>query len=83
MKVITTTHARKRMKELIDRARHHGEVFAIGRRKQIDAVLIGFPVAYNDAANDITNINAYSKSFDFLSLEPELYSVDDVRKRYA
>lgn len=83
MKVISTTNVRKHIKELVNRAQHGGEVFAIGRRQNIDAVLIGFPVAYNNAMNDITNVNTYSKSFDFLSEEPELYSVLDVKRRYA
>jgi ribosome-interacting GTPase 1 len=83
MKVLTTTAARKNIKEIVNRARYRGEVFAIGRRKVIDAVLIGFPHAYNAALNDITNVNAYSKSFDFLEDEPDFYSVEDLRKRYA
>lgn len=33
--------------------------------------------------NDITTINAYSRSFDFLKNEPDLYSLSDLRKRYA
>jgi hypothetical protein len=30
--------------------------------------------------NEITNINSYSQSFDFLKDEPELYSIDDLKK---
>lgn len=33
----------------------------------------------NKHVNEITNINALSKSFDFLSDEPELYSVSDLK----
>ena len=29
--------------------------------------------------SEITNINAHSKSFDFLRKEPEIYSVKDVK----
>jgi hypothetical protein len=29
--------------------------------------------------NDVTNVNAYSKSFDFLADEPDLYSVADTK----
>ena len=83
MKVLTTTDARKRIKNIVDRAKYRGEVFAIGRRNSIDAVLIGFPRAYSDSVNDITNVNTYSKSFDFLATEPELYSIADLKKRYA
>ena len=83
MKVLSTTNARKSMKEIVNRARYRGEVFAIGRRNAIDAVLIGFPQVYNAEVNDITNVNAYSRSFDFLREEPDLYSVSDLKKQYA
>lgn len=83
MKIISTTTARKSIKDIVNRARYGGEVFAIGRRKNIDALLVGFPGEYNSALNDITNVNAYSHSFDFLSDEPELYSVADLKKRYV
>jgi len=39
--------------------------------------------AYSPSVNDITNVNAYSKSFDFLKDEPDIYSVSDLKKRYA
>jgi hypothetical protein len=83
MKTVTTTVARKNMKRIVDRVRHHGEVFGIGRRNAIEALIIKFPDAYNAELNEITNINAYSKSFDFLKAEPDLYSAADLKKRYA
>lgn len=83
MKIISTTKARKNIKNIIDRVRYGGEVFAIGRRKTIDALLIQFPDTYNEEVDEITNINAYSKSFDFLKDEPELYSAADLKKKYV
>lgn len=83
MKIVTTTVARKQMKHIVDRVRHRGEVFGIGRRHNIEALVIPFPSTYRTELDDITNINAYSKSFDFLAEEPELYSADDLKKRYA
>ncbi len=83
MKVITTTDARKNMAQLIDRVKVHGEVFGIGRRHSIDALLIQFPSQYNQDLNEITNINAISHSFDFLKDEPEIYSLTDLKKRYV
>ena len=83
MQVFTTTKVRANIKTIVDRAKYRGETFGIGRRDSIDAIVIGFPSHFNAAVNDITNVNAYSKSFDFLSHEPELYSVADVKKRYA
>lgn len=82
MKLITTTKARKHISNLVNRAKYRGEVFAIGRRNSIDAVLIGFPQNYNSSANDITNVNTYSESFDFLKKEPEIYTVSDLKKKY-
>ena len=83
MKIVTTTNARKKIGEILNRVKYHGEVFGIGRRDSIDALLIQFPSAYNKDLNEITNINAHSKSFDFLKEEPEIYSVSDLKKRYA
>jgi len=83
MKALTTTQARARIKAIIDRAKYHGESFAIERRHSIDAIVIGFPEAYNKDVNDITNVNAYSKSFAFLADEPDLYAPSDVRSTHA
>ncbi len=83
MKLISTTTARKNIKEIVNRARYGGEVFAIGRRDDIEAVLLGFPLFYNDKLDDITNINTYSQAFDFLAAEPDLYSPSDLKKRHA
>lgn len=83
MKVITTTNARKNISSIVDRVKMHGEVFGIGRRNSIDALIIQFPSAYNKELNEITNVNALSHSFDFLSEEPELYSMSDLKKKYV
>ena len=79
MKILTSTNTRKHMSDLIDRVKYRGEVFGIGRRDSIDAVLVPFPSVYSKDANEITNINAYSRSFDFLKDEPNLYSIKDAR----
>ena len=83
MKILTTTQARKHIKNIVDRVKYRGEVFAIGRRNSIDALVINFPDMYNIDVDEITNINALSKSFDFLREEPELYSRADVIKKYV
>ena len=83
MKILTTTNARKQIKTIVDRVKYRGEVFGIGRRNSIDALIIRFPTQYNSTLDEITNINAYSKSFDFLSNEPELYSIKDLKKNHA
>ncbi len=83
MKILTTTQARKHIKNIVDRVKYRGEVFAIGRRNSIDALVINFPDMYNGNVDEITNINTLSKSFDFLREEPELYSRADVIKKYV
>ncbi|KKT14317.1 MAG: hypothetical protein UW83_C0021G0009 [Parcubacteria group bacterium GW2011_GWD1_44_9] len=83
MKIITTTKARKDIGHIINQVKYHGEVFAIGRRNSIDALLIRFPETYNKLFNDVTNVSVYSKSFSFLDREPEIYSVSDLKKMYV
>lgn len=83
MEIVTTKNAQKHIRTIIDRVKDRGEVFGIGKRDLIDVIVLKFPEMYNAAVNNITNMNAYSKSFDFLKAEPDLYSVSDLKKRYA
>lgn len=83
MKTITTTEARKKIADLINHVRETGEAFAIGRRNRPEVLVIKFPTAYNESFNEITNINAQSESFSFLADEPDLYSVNDLKRRYV
>lgn len=83
MKIVTTTNARKSIRAIVDLVRDTGESFGIGRRNAVDAILIPFPHEYRKDLNDITNINAYSRSFDFLADEPDLYSEADLKEKYA
>ncbi|MFA6018194.1 MAG: hypothetical protein WCT28_00445 [Patescibacteria group bacterium] len=83
MKVVSTTVARKNIKQIIDEVRHENEVFVVGRHSHHDAIIIRFPEHYNKSLSDITNINANSSSFDFLKDEPDLYSRDDVKEAYV
>jgi len=83
MKTISTTEARKNMKTLVDAVRETGAVYAIGRREKPEVLLVKFPRDWNKELNTITNINAYSESFTFLEEEPNLYSLNDLKKKYA
>ena len=83
MKIITTTMARREIGHIVNRVKYHGDVFAIGRRNSIDALLIQFPQLYNKEVNDITNINTHSASFDFLAREPEIYTAADLKQIYG
>jgi len=42
-----------------------------------------YPENFNKELSEITNINANSASFDFLKDEPDIYSVDDLKKSYV
>lgn len=77
MKIITTTKARQNIGEIVNRVKYRGEVFGIGRRNSIDAVIMPFNKNYNPELNETTNLAAISKSFDFLKDEPDLYSLSD------
>lgn len=81
IKTISTTKARAKISEIIERVKTRNEVFVFGRRDNPEAVIIKFPDAYNSNFSDITNINAYSGSFDFLKNEPDLYSWRDIKKK--
>jgi len=83
MKIITTTNARKQIASIIDTVRDTGDVFAIGRRNRPEVIVIKYPSDYSPKVNEITNINTYSESFSFLDAEPDLYSVSDIKKKYA
>ncbi len=79
MTIISTTKAREELGNYIDAlASGEMEAFVLGRRNEPEAVLIKFPKHYSKKVSDSTNVNAYSKSFDFLNDEPELYTTDDL-----
>ena len=80
MKIISTTEARKRISDLLDAVVTSSASFVIGRHDTPEAVLVKFPTNYRSDVSDITNINSYSNSFDFLKNEPDIYSLDDIKK---
>ncbi len=83
MKIISTTTMRKDISEIMDEVTYKDRVFGIGRRDVIEAVIIKYPEQLNKHLSEMTNVNAHSPSFNFLEDEPDLYSVDDLKKKYA
>jgi hypothetical protein len=73
--VLSTTKARNILPDLIESVKASGKAFVLGRRDLPEAVLIKFPSEYSVNASDITNINTYSHSFDFLNDEPDIYKL--------
>ncbi len=83
IKTLSTTEARERMSDLVNIVSISRKSIVIGRRNVPEVVLIPFPTFWNGNLTEITNINAYSKSFDFLMNEPEIYSTKDIKHKYA
>jgi antitoxin (DNA-binding transcriptional repressor) of toxin-antitoxin stability system len=82
MKKISTSNARKHISSLIDEVVETGEVIAIKRHKEIDALIVKFPREYRADFSDVANLNAYSKAFEFLKDEPDDYSRSDIKQKY-
>lgn len=72
---------RRNINSLFNEVEETGEVFAVGRRSNLEVLIMKFPALYNSRLSDIANVNTYSKSFDFLQTEPDLYSVHDLKTR--
>ncbi|OGJ06143.1 hypothetical protein A2456_00215 [Candidatus Nomurabacteria bacterium RIFOXYC2_FULL_36_19] len=83
IKTLSTTEAREKMSDLVNIVSTSRKSIVIGRRNIPEVVLIPFPTFWNGKFSEITNINAYSKSFDFLTNEPEIYSTKDIKRKYA
>lgn len=83
MKIISSTTMRKEIAEIINEVKYTGQVFGVGRRNKIEAIIMKYPSNVNSDLNEITNVNANSASFSFLENEPELYSIKDIKKKYA
>lgn len=79
MKIISTSQARNLLPKFIASLKERDGAFVIGRRNTPEAVVIKFPSHFRSDVSDITNVNAYSSSFDFLADEPDLYSTDDIK----
>ena len=83
IKTLSTTEVRENISDLINIVSGSRKSIVIGRRNIPEVVLIPFPSLWNGKFSEITNINTYSKSFDFLANEPEIYSAQDVKLKYA
>lgn len=83
MKLISATSMRKNISEIISSVKYNDQIFGIGRRNKIEAVIMKYPENLNKNLSEIANINANSSSFDFLKNEPDVYSIKDLKKRYA
>ena len=83
MQIISTTKARQKLADLITIVRFSNKPVVIGRHKKAEALLIKFPEHVNLKLDEVTNMNQYGGAFDFLEDEPDIYSVDDLKKPYV
>ena len=82
MITINATQARNQWSSLLSQIKYKRQIIAIKRNKKTEALLIPNP-EYNTDLEDISEINAASSSFDFLHNEPEIYSIQDLKKSYV
>jgi antitoxin (DNA-binding transcriptional repressor) of toxin-antitoxin stability system len=80
MKEMSSTNTRKNISVIIDHVKTTGEPFVISRQGRPEVMIIKMPSNFNNKFSEITNINTYSQSFDFLKSEPDLYSIEDIKK---
>jgi len=83
MKKYTSSEARKRFRQIISDVKETDVPVGVGRYDRVEVLIIRYPEHINTSLSDVTNLNANSKSFSFLSQEPDLYSVDDLKKKYV
>jgi len=81
--MVSTKNIQKEILKIVNHVRMTGELFATGRRNKPEVFLIKFPDVCNEKCDEITNINAISRSFDFLADEPDLYTLDDAKEVYV
>lgn len=80
---ISTTKARANIASIIAKISSSGQSVVIGKHNNPEVVIVPYPHEFNPKFSEMTNINAYSRSFDFLKNEPEIYSARDLKKRYV
>ncbi len=81
MRVIPVTEGRKRLGELMDIVKYQHSVIALGKNGKAEVLLVALPGVGADFS--ITSVNAESMSFSFLEDDPDLYSREDLKKRYV
>lgn len=80
MKVYSITEARKLLGELVSRVKYTRQAIALGKHGRADVFLVS---CGGDDNIPLTEMNAASESFRFLEEEPDLYSREDLKKRYV
>ena len=80
IQTISTTEVRKNISEIVTHVKTTGKAVAVGRRNVPEVFIIPAPKTYNPDVSDIANLNAASRAFDFLADEPDIYTLDHIKK---
>lgn len=76
-----TSDARKHLNEIVNKVKYQKVVISLGRHGKAEVLVV--PYLKPDEELPISQMNAESESFKFLKDEPDLYTFDDVKKRYV
>lgn len=76
-----TSEARKHLNEIVNKVKYQKVIISIGRRGKAEVLVIPKPELEEEIP--VSQINTDSSSFDFLEDEPDIYSIDDIKKRYV
>ena len=82
MDIYSITDARKKLGELIKQVKYGKRTIALGQHGKAEVFLVALPQEGDDTIN-LAELAQASGSFDFLLEEPDLYSREDLKKRYV
>lgn len=83
MRHYSTTEARRNFSSIIEQVHYLKVIVSVGRHGESEVLIIPKPEIDTDTDMPISAINANSESFDFLENEPDIYSLNDLKKRYV
>ena len=81
MKHYSTTEARRHLSEIVNQVKYQKIIISIGRHDEEEVLVV--PKMESGESLPISEMNAASPSFVFLEDEPDLYSLEDLKKRYV
>ncbi|MFT5179896.1 MAG: hypothetical protein ACI9GH_000265 [Candidatus Paceibacteria bacterium] len=79
MKTVSIEEAQKNIDKLIKYVNETNDTVIVGKKGSGEALLSKIP---NNSDKE-TNIGAFFGAFDFLNDEPDIYTIDDLKKRYV
>lgn len=80
MKVYSISEGRKILGELVNQVKYLKKPIALGKHGKADVLLISLT---DEDTIPIGEMASASESFAFLEQEPDLYSLNDLTKRYV